>query len=860
MSAPAISVGDSLGRFRIEGSLGSGGMGDVYKAVDSRLGRTVALKVLPAHLTQQPDRLCRFEQEAHAASALNHPNIVTIYDAGTHGDIPWIAMEYVQGNTLRSLLRDGPIQPKQLEQFAGQIASALTAAHEAGIVHRDLKPENVMLTNAGAIKILDFGLAKLTRPEPALQSDETRTLLTAPGDIFGTAGYMAPEQLRGQPVDHRVDQFALGVMLYEMAAGRHPFRRDSTAGTTAATLEEQPNFDALARCGTATALTNVIARCLAKKPEGRYESTRDLLLALEGAGPAVEHPHAGAGSITKRRAAIGVAFAAVIVAVAATALWRSQKTPAVPEMPVVAVRPFANLSGDTAQEQFTSGISEELRSQLSKISSIRLLSRSAVERYTGAESRKLASELGVNQIVDGSVRIHSGKLRVSVQLVDARTEQAIWSEQYDRRLEDILEVQSDVAKRVAGAMQAKLTPAERQRVGKRPTENLAAYDLYLQARKLGGRRPDTLAKSVSLLKQAIDMDPRFTEAMAELGYRLAWFANAKDTDEAKGWAERALAIDPDSAQAHHTLSLVYAGQGYFNKSRLALVRTLEADPNRAAAMSDLSLMFMATGSLEEALHWARRGLERDPLREASYYHVLNTLVTIGRRDAIERWYATWKERFPKSHRQVSSGFWFMIVRGEHDRALQQGRQLYKETPNKETLQIVGDLALTARAPDAEALFKELHGDALDAPFIQFWMYPQSPRLRYAWFALQRGDQSTAQRLLAHAEEVALKRWTAGVDTSILPVELATIYSLRKQPAKAMEWLNRAHDQGWRESDMLKFDPLLADVRNDRAFQKLVERIESEKRRIGEESAEIRHLLEKTLPTLPPVPKPPAAGR
>ena len=398
MSAPAIGVGDFLGRFRIESVLGSGGMGDVYRAIETRLGRAVALKILPARLMEQPDRLARFEQEARAASALNHPNIVTIYDAGSDADVPWIAMECVQGQTLRKLLRDGPLEPEQARNIATQLASALTVAHEANIFHRDLKPENVMISDRGVVKILDFGLAKLNAPSPASANDETQ-LLTRPGEVSGTPGYIAPEQLRGEAPDHRGDQFAFGVMLYEMAAGKNPFRRESAPQTATATLDFDPDLSVLSKGRAPIALSTVIARCLAKKPEGRYHSTRDLLADLNGTPPF--QGTGGGASGGRRWRAVAVAFLATIVAIAGAALWRARPASEIQGAHIVAVRPFANMSGDSSQEQFANGISEELRGQISKISSIRLLSRTAVERYVGADSRKLASELGVNQIVDG---------------------------------------------------------------------------------------------------------------------------------------------------------------------------------------------------------------------------------------------------------------------------------------------------------------------------------------------------------------------------------------------------------------------------------------------------------------------------
>src|SRR4051794_7729462 len=477
MSAPADHHGAKLGRFRLDEKIGAGGMGEVYRATDLHLGRTVALKVLPERFAADTDRLHRFQQEARAASALNHVSLVTVYDAGVHGELPWITMEFVNGRTLRQVFADGEhrFEPGMLDA-AIQVGEGLAAAHRAGIVHRDLKPENIMVTTEGVVKILDFGLAKLNGNENirAGEADQSTAFMTSPGHIFGTPGYMSPEQLSGKTVDFRSDQFTFGVILYEMVTGEHPFRRPTANQMAAAVLESNPQPARTLNAGVPPKLSALIAKCLEKDPAHRYVSTRDLVIdlkAMQGGPPA------------KR---IGVkpktAIAAVLLVTAAGAAFLiNQGANREKPGPVIAVRAFRNLTADKARDYISSGLSEEISGQLSKVSSLRVLSRNSVDRYGDSDMRKLAAELGAASVVEGAVRAENDKLRISVQLVDCKTAQTLWSEQYDRTATDLLGLQSEVARRITSALRARLTPEEQRRLAKAPTTNAAAYDLYLKA-------------------------------------------------------------------------------------------------------------------------------------------------------------------------------------------------------------------------------------------------------------------------------------------------------------------------------------------------------------------------------------------
>jgi TolB-like protein len=423
-------TGKRIGPYEVVGKLGEGGMGEVYRARDERLGRIVAIKVLRQDLAADADRVERFEREARSASALNHPNIVTIHDVGVEGTTSYIAMDWVDGASLRELAAAGKPQPvATVVKIGAQIAEGLAKAHGAGIVHRDLKPDNVMVTHDGLVKILDFGLAKLAPAGADLGSQlVTQSAGTGAGTLLGTVGYMSPEQATGAAVDYRSDQFALGIILYELATGRRAFARESAPQTLAAIIEDE-----LVRVQTHNPqvplqLSHVIARCLAKKPDERYESTRDLArdlrdLAHESSASGISAAPLRGMSIARR------ALVATLVAIVAlAAFWalrsRDGAVSAGDDVKrVVAVLPFRDLTGDPARAYFAAGVTDEIRGQLSKLGALRVLSRSAVRRYGDANMKGLRTDLGAGSAVEGSVRLDGARVRVAVELVDTGTEQ-----------------------------------------------------------------------------------------------------------------------------------------------------------------------------------------------------------------------------------------------------------------------------------------------------------------------------------------------------------------------------------------------------------------------------------------------------
>src|SRR5688572_28483278 len=445
-----LTPGTRLGPYVVVAPLGAGGMGEVYRARDPRLGREVAIKVLPAAVAGDASRLERFATEARAAAALNHPNILSVHDVSATGT-PFVVFELLEGETLRERAA-GELSPRQAVDYACQIARGLAAAHDKGVTHRDLKPDNVFVTRDGQVKILDFGLARLAEaPVASMLSAAPTREQTSPGTVLGTTGYMAPEQVRGLPADHRADIFALGVLLYEMLTGQRAFQRHSTAETQAAVLRDDPPPAPPGR-PLAPALDRLVRRCLAKQPEDRFQSARDLVFALEAVGSGSDP-----------------------AAIPAEAL-----------VPSIAVLPFVDMSPGRDQDYFCEGLADELINALTRLQGVRVTSRTSSFQFRGTavDVRTIGERLRVRTVLEGSVRKAGDRLRIMVQLVNAEGGYHLWSERYDRELKDVFEIQDEIAQSVARALSVVLSEKELDALQRRPTSSLEAYDFYLKGRRL----------------------------------------------------------------------------------------------------------------------------------------------------------------------------------------------------------------------------------------------------------------------------------------------------------------------------------------------------------------------------------------
>src|SRR4029077_4102666 len=490
-------IGQSIGHYRIASLLGVGGMGEVYLARDERLGRKVALKLLPQYLTEDETQLSRFTTEARTASALNHPNILTVHEIGAEGNRHFIATEFIEGTTLRVLLARGRMNLHDALEIAVQVASALAAAHETGVVHRDIKPENIMLRPDGYAKVLDFGIAKLTEPQPGSDSHEigTTTLQTQPGLLLGTARYMSPEQTRGQKADVRSDIWRLGVVLYEMVGGISPFAGETPSDCIASILTAKPPPLSDVLSDVPVKLQSILQKALRKNRDERYQTIKEMLadvrslereLETEGSSPQTKaRAETFVSKIKRRKRAALLTLAAGILAAAALIYHFYFAPPAPsPNEKSIAVLPFADLSQTRDQEYFCDGIQEEILTRLSKIADLKVISRTSTQRYKNSPSNllEIAKELGVAHILEGTIQKSADQVRVNVQLINAQNDSHLWADKYDRKLTDIFAVESEIAGKIADTLQAKLSGAEQMALSAHPTESTEAHQLYLRGR------------------------------------------------------------------------------------------------------------------------------------------------------------------------------------------------------------------------------------------------------------------------------------------------------------------------------------------------------------------------------------------
>jgi len=640
----SLAPGTRLGPYEITSPLGAGGMGEVYRARDSRLGRDVAVKVLPGSLANDPDRLRRFEQEARSASLLNHPNILAIYDVGTHDGVPYVVSELLEGDTLRQRM-EAPLPPKRAVEYALQVAQGLAAAHEKGIVHRDLKPENLFVTNDGRVKILDFGLAKLEHPAFTSSETDAATLArgTDPGVVLGTVGYMSPEQVRGRAATHCSDIFSFGAVLYEMLTGRRAFKGETAADTMTAILKEEPPDISETQPNVAPALERIVRHCLEKSPEGRFQSARDLAFALEAIQTT---PMTGEQPLSRRSLAprtlltIAALLGLVLTAGLTFRGLGPRPAPAAARSGTsLAVLPLRVLSGDpaTGRGYLGVGIADAIITRLANVRRLRLRATSSILRYATSDApdpQQAGRTLEVDNVLMGTLQQVDETYRISLQLVRTADGLPIWGHNYDLARRDLLSLQDAVAEEVARALQIQMSAIERERVYRRYTDNAAAYELYLQGRAgLLNYTEATNRAATASFEQALAIDPSYALARAGLAAALARFSTsfAPEADAVR-WASRAadearraLQQDPDLAEAHLALGRAVAtAHGGFNwrESLAETAKALELDSNldlahlaRATAFYHLGLFDQLHEELQQAAEISRSSnLDMESLR------------------------------------------------------------------------------------------------------------------------------------------------------------------------------------------------------------------------------------------------------
>ena len=626
-----LAVGSRLGIYEIVAPLGAGGMGEVYRARDTRLGRDVALKVLPAHLAGDPGRLARFEREARTVAGLNHPNIVTLFAVEDLEGVRFLTMELVEGESLERLVSPGGLPLARVLDFAVPLADALAAAHERGVVHRDLKPANIMVTREGRLKVLDFGLARTQAAamSPTVSHGATVvTPLSGEGQVLGTVPYMAPEQIRGGAVDARTDLFALGIILYELLVGRRPFVGATSADVSSAILRDRPRPLRTERLDLPADVERIVQRCLEKDPERRFQTAKDVRNELE---------------LLRRSAGTSAAPTETSM--------RAVEAPP-QDVPSIAVLPFASRSRDPEDDYFAEGLADELLNVLAKVRGLRVAARTSSAQFKGRtdDIAAIGQKLNVASLLEGSVRKSGNRVRISVQLVKVTDGYQLWSETFDRTLEDIFAVQDDIAQSVVKELRSTLLGgAPRSNESEEVRAEVAAaaigrgtnpeaYRLLLQGRyftnRLGG---EDLARGIVLLRQSVALDPGQALAWASLSWAEG-FAGAAVHGEldqsiarAHEAAARAIALEPGLAEGHLALGWVKLWHDFdWRGAEASIRRAFELAPGNAEVLRTAGMLAHIECRYEEALELCMRALEQDPLSVSSYAFLARVYFALGR--------------------------------------------------------------------------------------------------------------------------------------------------------------------------------------------------------------------------------------
>jgi serine/threonine-protein kinase len=739
---PILNPGTTLGRYQIRSLLGAGGMGEVYLAWDPRLDRRVALKLLPDAVASDPDRMMRFAQEAKAASGLNHPNIITIYEIDRSESTSFIATEFIDGSTLRERMRAQPITPSEVLNVAVQVAAALTAAHANGIVHRDIKPENVIIRNDGIVKVLDFGLAKLTgqgSPEGVDGDAATRAhLKTVSGLVMGTATYMSPEQARGQQVDARTDIFSLGVVLYELLTGRLPFGGSSFYEIIAAVLSEREASPVSSySSGIPAELERIVAKALRKNREERYQTTKDLLLDLQSLRQRLELEKTHPASVSRDQEVIsarnpsrmplgilGVVCGLLVLVGGAIGYrwWRQAPVPGPPEINSLAVLPLKSL--DAGENYLGLGIADAAIRRVSQTGRLIVRPTSAVRRYLNDDTDALtaAKQLGVDSVLEGSLQRAGDRLRVSVNLLRCSDGKSLWTDSFDIPMADIFSVQDTVAQQVASRLRLQMDASQQAQLTKRYTSNPVAYEFYLKGAYTFDQRmrdpAKMVASAISYYKQAIEADPNFALAHAQLAYAYAhlavfmeptqpaWVAHAKEE------IDRAQELDPQLADTHLArfqllfsefedyqgeaaareallanklnpnvghgeLAYIYSHLGLEDLAARELARALEIDPTSEDAKNTTLLIYEAQARYDD--YAADRSVRGDGRMEA-----LHSMAN-GRLDDAQKAIDDWSAKQPDSSSLLPTKALLLAARGNFHAAEAQVPIVLARHPLKDPL-------------------------------------------------------------------------------------------------------------------------------------------------------------------------------
>ncbi len=721
-----MKTGTIINQYKIISAIGKGGMGEVFLAEDTKLDRKVALKILPPEFAENADRMSRFVREAKSASALNHPNIITIHEIGESNGTHFIATEFIEGETLSKHLKGNDVSLKTVLDIATQIASALQTAHSAGIVHRDIKPDNVMIRQDGLAKILDFGIAKLTDrqgdTETARHGEDDKTLIAAsplprvaastnPGMVIGTANYMSPEQAKGKEIDARSDIFSFGIVFYEILTGKRAFEGETALESISSILKDEPKPISQFLPEVPSEIERIVNKTLRKDREERYQTAKDLLIDLKDAKQSLEIQNLMERSIFPNQDANKTQIlqattldeinqaktnqtvvsnpntkyfaAALLTLILAIGGFFGYKylSPTTNQINSIAVMPFENKNSDADTEYLSDGLAESVIYRLSQIPDLKVSPTSSAFRYKGKETdpQVIAKELGVDSVMTGRITQRGENLTISVNLVDTRNGKSLWGEQYERKLSQILTTQREMVAEIVSKLQLKLSGESEQKLAKKQTDNNEAYQLYLQGRFHWNKRviPE-LEKAIVFFKQAIEKDSNYALAYSGLADTYSVFPDYGDfrskeyLPQAKIAALKALELDPNLAEAHASLAIYLFYYEYdFAGAEKSIKRAIELNPNYATAHGVYAQILTTGSRYDEAIREIKKAIELDPFSTSINRWTVICLVNAGRFDEAFLQSRRFNELFPNDLNFYLLNEDIYVAQGKYDQAVEE---------------------------------------------------------------------------------------------------------------------------------------------------------------------------------------------
>ena len=869
----AIVAGTHLGPYEILSPLGTGGMGEVYLARDTQLHRRVAIKILPEKYASDSQLLARFATEARLASSLNHPNIVTIYSVGEAASIPYISMELVEGQNIEDLSGGKPLPLNILIKVAKQIADGLAKAHEAGIVHRDLKPQNVMVTTDGFVKILDFGLSKLTTSGVTLSTMSTwhaqDTPFSSSGAIIGTVAYMSPEQASGKPLDYRSDQFSFGSLLYQMAVGQLPFHRETAAQTLASIIEAEPPDLMTLNPAIPPGLASIVQRCMSKRPQDRYDSTAELAQDFDSLAQTLALSSASALKWTPTRTArrstwLWVLIASVLLllgtGVITPRIWRHTATviqsQTLPGEEQIAILPFTNIGNEATNQVFIDGLVETLTSKLTQLEQFQgklsVIPTSEIRRENTTSARDALRSFGANLVITGSVQRTADKIRLTVNLVDPKTSRQLKSRSIDTEIRDIAVLQDGIVTEVVSLLDLDLQPAALQTLSAGGTTVPGAYDFYLQGRGYlqSFGKIENVDSAVGLFQRSLENDPKYTLAYAGLG-EAYWrkYEITKDRrwiEEAKKSCEKAIAINDKVSPVHVTMGLIDTGTGRYEDALSELQRAIQIDPVNGDAYREMAKAYEGMGKLPEAESVYKKAIELRPSYWAGYNELGRFYMRLARYAEAEKQFRRVTELTPDNPGAYSNlGGMYFLLRRYHDAASMFERSL-AIMPTFPAYSNLGTLYFTlGRYLDSARNFERaLEIDDRDyrvwhnLASAYRWIPGETEKGRSAFErAAKMGEaelrvNSRRPGLLINladcysmigqtqrARDLLAQALTIGLDGAQAMFAASQVYEQLGDRDHALEWIAQALKNGYPE-DLVNRSPGLARLRADPRFQQM----------------------------------------